>query len=30
MTPKVIRQKIREIDGLSEKIDEYKEKAFQF
>jgi len=30
ITPKVIRQKIKEIDGLSEKIDEYKEKAFQF
>lgn len=30
MTPKVIKQKIKEIDGLSEKIDEYKEKAFQF
>lgn len=29
MTPKVIRQKIREIDSLSEKIDQYKEKAFQ-
>lgn len=30
MTPKIIRQKIIEIDRLSEKIDKYKEKAFQF
>lgn len=30
MTPRVIRQKIREIDSLSDKIDQYKEKAFQF
>lgn len=30
MPPKIIRQKIREIDGLSDKIEEYKEKAFQF
>ena len=28
--PKIIRQKIKEIDKLSEQIDEYKEKAFQF
>jgi len=30
MNPKIIRQRIKEINGLSEKIDEYKEKAFQF
>ncbi len=30
MTPKIIREKIREIDSLSEKIDQYKEQAFQF
>jgi len=30
MTPKIIRQKIREIDSLVEKIDQYKEKASQF
>ncbi|MDD3006365.1 MAG: hypothetical protein PHX30_02155 [Candidatus Pacebacteria bacterium] len=30
MTPKTIRQKIKEIDSLSEKINQYKEKAFQF
>ena len=29
MAAKIIRQKIREIDSLSEKIDQYKEKAFQ-
>ena len=30
MNSKIIKQKIKEIDRLSEKIDEYKEKAFQF
>ena len=30
MTPKIIRQKTREIDSLSDKIGRYKEKAFQF
>lgn len=30
MVPRIIRQKIREIDSLSDKIDRYKEKAFQF
>jgi hypothetical protein len=30
MTSKIIHQKIKEINRLSEKINEYKEKAFQF
>lgn len=30
MTPKIIRQKIRGIDSLSDKIDQYKEKAGRF
>lgn len=30
MTPKTIKQKIIEIDKLSEKISEYKDNAFQF
>jgi hypothetical protein len=28
--PRIIRQKINEVDKLLEQIDEYKEKAFQF
>ena len=29
ITPKIIREKIKEIDELIQEIDEYKETAFQ-
>lgn len=30
ITPKIIRQKIKDIDKLVEQIEEYKERAFEF